>query len=78
MTSKLPSISSVKLFFAAVRHVGGLSDDAKFVSWLFGIAHQKCLQRWRRGTREAAWREEAKGTMTGFEDSPDEPPIRRG
>jgi RNA polymerase sigma-70 factor (ECF subfamily) len=37
-------------FIAAVRHLGGLRDDAKFGSWLFGIAHQKCIQRWRKKT----------------------------
>ena len=39
-------------FISACRHIGGLREDAKFGSWLFGIAHQKCLQRWRRQTRE--------------------------
>jgi RNA polymerase sigma-70 factor (ECF subfamily) len=36
---------------SAVRHVGSLRDDAKFASWLFGIAHQKCIQHWRRQRR---------------------------
>src|SRR2546427_12459259 len=35
-------------FINAVRHLGGLRDDEKFGSWLFGIAHQKCIQRWRK------------------------------
>ncbi len=39
-------------FIAAVRHIGGLRDDAKFGSWLFGIAHQKCIQRWRQAERK--------------------------
>jgi len=39
-------------FINAVRHVGGLRDDEKFGSWLFGIAHQKCIQRWRKPPRE--------------------------
>jgi RNA polymerase sigma-70 factor, ECF subfamily len=38
-------------FAAAVRHLGSLRDDAKFKSWLFGIAHQKCLQHFRRTRR---------------------------
>ncbi|MGA2246801.1 MAG: sigma-70 family RNA polymerase sigma factor [Verrucomicrobiota bacterium] len=37
-------------FIAALRHIGGLREDAKFGSWLFGIAHQKCIQRWRKRT----------------------------
>src|SRR5712692_9526552 len=45
-------------FISAVRHLGGLRDDAKFGSWLFGIAHQKCVQRWRRQNREEALLEE--------------------
>ena len=39
-------------FINAVRYVGGLRDDEKFGSWLFGIAHQKCIQRWRKRPRE--------------------------
>ena len=39
-------------FIAAVRHIGSLRDDEKFGSWLFGIAHQKCIQRWRKQNRE--------------------------
>jgi len=41
-------------FINAVRHIDSLRDDGKFGSWLFGIAHQKCLQRWRKREREAA------------------------
>ncbi len=41
-------------FTAAVRHIGTLRDDARFASWLFGIAHQKCVQHWRRTRRDAA------------------------
>src|SRR5271169_4667694 len=37
-------------FLAAVRHLGSLREEGKFGSWLFGIAHQKCLQRWRKRT----------------------------
>jgi RNA polymerase sigma-70 factor, ECF subfamily len=35
-------------FINAARHIAGLRDDAKFGSWLFGIAHQKCIQHWRK------------------------------
>jgi len=41
-------------FAGAVRHLGSLRDDAKFKSWLFGIAHQKCLQHFRKTLRRAA------------------------
>src|SRR5688500_15497492 len=39
-------------FINAARYIGSLRDDAKFGSWLFGIAHQKCVQRWRKPQRE--------------------------
>lgn len=42
-------------FLNAVRHVVTLRDDARFGSWLFGIAHQKCQQHGRRRGREARW-----------------------
>ncbi len=41
-------------FVAAVNHIASLRDDAKFTSWLFGIAHQKCVQHWRRAKRSDA------------------------
>lgn len=40
-------------FAAAVRHIANLRDDARFASWLFGIAHQKCVQHWRHTQRSA-------------------------
>ncbi len=39
-------------FGRAAAHIGRLRDDAKFGSWLFGIAHQRCLQHYRRTRRE--------------------------
>src|SRR6185295_4467431 len=39
-------------FINAVRHLGSLRNDAKFGSWLFSIAHQKCLQHWRKQGKE--------------------------
>jgi RNA polymerase sigma-70 factor (ECF subfamily) len=35
-------------FIAAARHLAGLREDSKFGSWLFNIAHQRCLQHWRK------------------------------
>ena len=52
-------------FAAAVRHITGLREDAKFASWLFGIAHQKCVQHWRRTRRD-----DALFTPTPEDDSP--------
>src|SRR5208282_1301729 len=59
-------------FIAAVRHLGGLRNDAKFGSWLFGIAHQKCIQRWRKQNRDELLRDEIATAPDEFEYSPDE------
>lgn len=64
-------------FIAAAKHLGGLRDDGKFGSWLFGIAHQKCIQRWRKQTRETAAREAIAGGPEEFEDDPGELLVRR-
>jgi RNA polymerase sigma-70 factor (ECF subfamily) len=63
-------------FIAAARHISGLREDNKFGGWLFGIAHQKCVQRWRKH-REELLREEIAGTVDEFENSPDGLLIRR-
>jgi RNA polymerase sigma-70 factor (ECF subfamily) len=57
-------------FIAAARHLGGLRDDAKFGSWLFGIAHQKCVQRWRKRTEVLM--DEIPESPDEFEASPDD------
>jgi RNA polymerase sigma-70 factor (ECF subfamily) len=62
-------------FIAAVKHIGGLREDEKFGSWLFGIAHQKCLQRWRK-RREVLF-DETPETAGEFGDSPDDLLIRQ-
>ncbi len=64
-------------FIAAVRHIGGLREDGKFGSWLFGIAHQKCIQRWRKQNRDEWLREETVAAPHEFENSPDDLLIRR-
>jgi len=62
-------------FIAAVRHLGGLRDDAKFGSWLFGIAHQKVIQRWRKRTEVLL--DEIPELPDEFEPAPDDLLIRR-
>lgn len=64
-------------FIAATRYLGSLRDDAKFGSWLFGIAHQKCQQRWRKQDREAGALEEFAATPETFETDPGELLLRR-
>lgn len=41
-------------FASAFRYIDSLRDDRRFASWLFGIAHQKCVQRWRQRQRDEA------------------------
>ena len=64
-------------FIAAVRHIGSLRDDAKFGSWLFGIAHQKCIQRWRKQGREEVLLDEMSESANEFEGGPDDLLIRQ-
>ena len=63
-------------FISAARHIGSLREDAKFGSWLFGIAHQKCIQRWRKQARDDALREELATAPVEFENDPAEFLIR--
>ena len=64
-------------FIAAARHLGGLRDEAKFGSWLFGIAHQKCIQRWRQQGREEISLDETSEVPDELENRPDDLLIRR-
>jgi RNA polymerase sigma-70 factor (ECF subfamily) len=64
-------------FIAATKHLGGLREDDKFGSWLFGIAHQKCIQRWRKQNREELLREEIAAAPEEFGDDPSELLIRQ-
>jgi RNA polymerase sigma-70 factor (ECF subfamily) len=41
-------------FIRAIANVGDLRDDSRFGSWLFGIAHQRCMLHFRRTKREVA------------------------
>src|SRR5258705_6604363 len=54
-------------FINAARHIGHLREDTKFGSWLFGIAHQKCIQLWRDKRREEDWRDQCQETKPDFE-----------
>jgi RNA polymerase sigma-70 factor, ECF subfamily len=63
-------------FIAAVKHIGSLRDDEKFGSWLFGIAHQKCIQRWRKQHREEILREKIAGAPDDVDAGPDDLLIR--
>jgi RNA polymerase sigma-70 factor, ECF subfamily len=70
-----PSLDLVQeTFIAAVKHVGSLRDDTKFGSWLFGIAHQKVIQFWRK--RKEILLDEIPDTPDDFENQPDNLLIR--
>jgi RNA polymerase sigma-70 factor (ECF subfamily) len=64
-------------FIRAVRHLAELRDDDKFGSWLFGIAHQKCRQRWRKQHREAAASDELSAALPEFTEDPGRLLIRQ-
>jgi RNA polymerase sigma-70 factor (ECF subfamily) len=66
-----------EVFVSAVRHLSGLRDDDRFGSWLFGIAHQKCIQQWRRGSRERAAFEEFSEAPESEIQAPDKVLIKK-
>src|SRR4030095_343908 len=57
-------------FISAVRHIDGLREDEKFGSWLFGIAHQKCIQRWRKDRRSESIIDELSNAPGGMGREP--------
>ena len=64
-------------FIAAARHLASLRDDAKFSSWLFGIARQKCAQHWRKPPRDHEPIEELADVLPDDADDPRDWLIRR-
>jgi RNA polymerase sigma-70 factor, ECF subfamily len=64
-------------FIAAVKHIGSLREDEKFGSWLFGIAHQKCIQRWRKQKRGEVSLGEIPESPDESEGGPDDLLIRQ-
>src|SRR5438093_13159459 len=64
-------------FINALRHLHSLREDDKFGSWLFGIAHQKCLQQWRQQDRQALLLEQVNGAPPEFDDTPDDLLLRQ-
>ena len=64
-------------FINAARYIGRLREDRKFGSWLFGIAHQKCIQHWRRQRPERVPIDELAEGLPAADDSPSNWLIRR-
>jgi RNA polymerase sigma-70 factor, ECF subfamily len=63
-------------FIRAARHISSLREDARFGSWLFGIAHQQCAQHWRRHHRQEAFLREFTEGPLELEESPDDLLLR--
>lgn len=64
-------------FISATRHIGGLREDGKVGSWLFSIAHQKCVQLWRRSRCAEELPEDAAEDFPDAAASPSEALIRK-
>lgn len=64
-------------FIAAVKHVASLREDEKFGSWLFGIAHQKVIQLWRKRSGKEMLFDEIPESLDEFESGPDDLLIHR-
>ncbi len=64
-------------FINAARHIGSLREDDKFGSWLFGIAHQKCLQRWRKRRPEEIPIDQGDDDYSDEASNPEELLIRK-
>ena len=62
-------------FVNATRYLGSLRADAKFGSWLFSIAHQKCQQHWRKPRRDEPL-DDSFVELAGEDLSPDDVLIR--
>jgi len=64
-------------FTSAARNLAGLRDNDRFGSWLFSIAHRKCVDRWRKSGREEPLDDAAIEALADFENDPSELLIRR-
>jgi RNA polymerase sigma-70 factor, ECF subfamily len=64
-------------FISAARHIASLREDDKFGSWLFNIAHQKCVQLWRKQRPEVVPITPEDGEIAGLEAGPQELLIRK-
>jgi RNA polymerase sigma-70 factor (ECF subfamily) len=64
-------------FINAARHIGSLRNDGKFGSWLFGIAHQKCVQRWRKARPDEVSIDESEEDYRDEGGGPEEILIRK-
>lgn len=64
-------------FIAATKYIAGLRENGKFGSWLFGIAHQKCIQFWRKKGGKEVLLDEIPDSPDESSESPDDLLIRQ-
>ena len=64
-------------FIRAARNLGSLRDDDRFGSWLFSIAHRKCVDHWRKSGREEPLEPEVAEAWPDPDSYPSEVLIRR-
>lgn len=64
-------------FISATRNLASLRDDDRFGSWLFSIAHRKCVDRWRKSGREEPLEPAVADALPAGDDDPSERLIRR-
>jgi len=64
-------------FIAAARHIHRLRHDRKFGSWLFNIAHQKCIQHWRRRHPQEEEIDPLESDLPTFDAGPEELLLRK-
>jgi RNA polymerase sigma-70 factor (ECF subfamily) len=76
--SEQPALDVVQeTFISAARHLASLRDDDRFGSWLFSIAHRKCVDRWRKSGREEPLEPEVADALPDLDSDPSEILIRR-
>lgn len=64
-------------FISATRNLASLRNDDRFGSWLFSIAHRKCVDRWRKSGREEPLEPEVAEALPDLESDPSELRIQR-
>jgi RNA polymerase sigma-70 factor, ECF subfamily len=64
-------------FINASRYIRNLREEEKFGGWLFGIAHQKCIQLWRKLGREEMALKEYAIDAAELDDSADQWLLRK-
>ena len=64
-------------FINAARYIGTLRQDDRFGGWLFGIAHQKIIQRWRKSAPDKLSLDQLSEPPADNSPGPDELLIRQ-